>query len=923
MQIEMVKAHAFGPFVDETLRLAPAMTVIHGPNESGKSSWHAALYVGLCGVRRARGRGNKEDQDFKDRHHPWVGDAWEVSTIVRLSDGRHVELHHDLNGKVDCWAQDADLGRDYSSEIIHDGSPDGARWLGLNRRSFASTACIRQADIQSVMEQANALQDELQRAAATAGTDSTAAAALERLVHFRRENVGLDRANSTRPLRAAKNRHERAQQELNKANESHEDYLDQLQEVERLRREKDDAERSLQLVEAARSVAQAKRREEEARRARMLSEKYPDEPPSRSESSEVIGAVNSALTLWDERPDMVKLQGQTAEELRSQLDWLPSMPKGDIRVHESVVVASEQYSLACSILKRHQDDRQPAPPVIETGGLDALELRRLAVELTLTEPTIDPQIEERVAKAREKVQVLREADLAQSPQESRPVPLILRPVVFLLRIILAPFKFLLTAARRSADQAVRIKVLEEQRKAELELREMEDQLGNAKYRLEEVRRRLSEAENRAVRYGLPIEPEVLEQLAQRVEQADQVSRDLEVWRIQDEENVKASDCADFLLRAALEKRGVADMSSTADALARYEDECIERERVATEASRRPDLEQAYEERLRAESLTEASTRQLRETIGRLHAAAEAVGVTDDTDDEMAARLADWHHNYQEDIQRLDHAHSEWNELQRLLDGGTLPELEQDAVHRRLQVEQLTVGLESEEIDGVRLEANVETQLRELRRAVSVSSEALAGQEGRIRQYSKTMPSVPEAEEELESAKVELRRIKMLERTLDSTLAFLERAQDKVHRTVVPLLRDVISPWLQQVTDGRYTDTRIDAESLLVRVSGDGRSWRVVPHLSHGTVEQVYLLLRIAMARLLTREGETCPLILDDVTVNCDPQRQAEIMDILHTISREQQVIVFSQELEIFRWAQEHLIEPHDRVVELPLSEIRV
>ena len=201
------------------------MTVIHGPNESGKSNWHAALYAGLCGVRRGRGRGTRDDQDFKDRHRPWVGDAWEVSAIVQLSDDRRVELHHDLDGKVDCWAQDVELGRDYSNEVIHNGAPDGARWLGLDRRSFLSTACVRQSDIQSVIGQAGALQNELQRAAATAGTDSTAAAALERLENFRRENVGQDRANSTKPLRTAKKRHGQAQQELNRANEAHAKYL--------------------------------------------------------------------------------------------------------------------------------------------------------------------------------------------------------------------------------------------------------------------------------------------------------------------------------------------------------------------------------------------------------------------------------------------------------------------------------------------------------------------------------------------------------------------------------------------------------------------------------------------------------------------------------------------------------------------------
>ena len=56
MRIESVTAHAFGPFVDETLDLARGMTVIYGPNESGKSTWHAALYAGLCGIEVNKSR---------------------------------------------------------------------------------------------------------------------------------------------------------------------------------------------------------------------------------------------------------------------------------------------------------------------------------------------------------------------------------------------------------------------------------------------------------------------------------------------------------------------------------------------------------------------------------------------------------------------------------------------------------------------------------------------------------------------------------------------------------------------------------------------------------------------------------------------------------------------------------------------------
>ena len=99
MRIESVRAHAFGPFIDRSLELAPGMTVICGPNESGKSQWHAALYAALCGMRRGRGR-RTEDTDFVERHHPWDTANWEVSAIVALEDGRRVELRHDLDGRA-------------------------------------------------------------------------------------------------------------------------------------------------------------------------------------------------------------------------------------------------------------------------------------------------------------------------------------------------------------------------------------------------------------------------------------------------------------------------------------------------------------------------------------------------------------------------------------------------------------------------------------------------------------------------------------------------------------------------------------------------------------------------------------------------------------------------------------------------------
>ena len=200
MRFESVTAYAFGPFRNETLELVPGMNIVHGPNEAGKSTWHAALYAGLCGIRRGRGKPRSEDSEFTARHQPWDSKGWEVGAIVTLEDGRRIELRHDLAGRVDSSARDADMaGRDYSNEIMNDGAPDGARWLGLDRQSFLRTAWVRQASILTVLEDPGKLQNELQRAAATARTGETAADALALLTKYRAEYVSTERA-WTKPL---------------------------------------------------------------------------------------------------------------------------------------------------------------------------------------------------------------------------------------------------------------------------------------------------------------------------------------------------------------------------------------------------------------------------------------------------------------------------------------------------------------------------------------------------------------------------------------------------------------------------------------------------------------------------------------------------------------------------------------------------
>ena len=695
MQIESITARAFGPFKRKGIELAQGMTVIQGPNESGKSTWHAALYAGLCGIRRGPGA-RKENRDLMARHKPWDGGGWEVSLMVRLADGRRVELRHDLENRVACQARDADTGRDYSSEIIFEGNPDGSKWLGLDRRTFLSTACVRQADIQTIKNQAGALQEHMQRAAATAGADSTAAAAITKIESFFKENVGTVRSNSTRPLRTTMVRIERAQQQLRDAQRNHSQYLEMQEEIEEIQYSLADARRLLQLSQ------------------------------EELDSSRDVDDV--AAKLRDARSNLEVHRGFEPRQVES----------------------------------------------VEIGNLTPTDIRQIAAELDLEEPIVDPVIEERVVRAKAK---LEDAQQSGNRKDDRKPHSILRtPLIFLLRVLTNLFKSIFGRREKGVDAEAVLKAADELRRAEVAQAE-------ATRPRDVIRQRKEDARNRANQAGLPVTAWELIGIANSADKVIEAQQDSRRWL--DEErtlNVMYNDAVEALVNV-LRAKGISYSQDVLQAAERHKREC-------------------------------------------------------------------------------------------------------------------------------------ERQVEERRRLVEAIQTDLATKRGRFEEFSKNVYSVAEAEEELERARIEWSRVTRLRETLLKTSELLRSAQDKVHRSLAPELRRVLSPHINKVTNGRYDNVQVDVESLTIKVSGHGGNWRDASLLSHGTAEQIFLLLRVAMSRYLTKSGEVCPLILDDITVNCDAVRQKAMLSLLHEVSSEQQVILFSQEPETLEWAQEHLLSDRDGLIRL-------
>ncbi|MEX0626565.1 MAG: AAA family ATPase, partial [Chloroflexota bacterium] len=362
MWIERVIARAFGPLTDETLELGEGMTVIGGPNEAGKTSWHAATRLALTGVRRGPGR-TKETAAVIERHRPWDSpERWEVEARLHLADGRTVDINQDLAGRIQSRARDVVLGDNVSMEIINEGTPDATRWLGLDRESFASVAAVSQAQIMAVADSAGSLQDHMQRAAATHGTDATAAEAIERLKVFRREAVGAVRVGATGPMWAAMREQEAAESALAEARRIHADYLDREARLEDASRAHLAACRQLAAAEAGLARREADDLAARAARATVLAAAHPEPPAALASRDELADEVAAALEAWRRRPAPVTLTGPSAAALQARLAALPTVPDGDRRPDRSVIDAARALDLAEEALRLHVEPTEiPAP----------------------------------------------------------------------------------------------------------------------------------------------------------------------------------------------------------------------------------------------------------------------------------------------------------------------------------------------------------------------------------------------------------------------------------------------------------------------------------------------------------------------------------------------------------------------------------
>ena len=201
MHIESVHLHGFGRLAGREFRFGPGLTVVHGPNEAGKSTLHAALSAALFGLVGG-GRRKKDDTARIDRFRPWDGARYAATADVVAASGRRLRLEWDFDrGRVAVVdaAAGADMTREYGG-----GDPDQlvrAVW-GVERGVYLHLGHVAQAELARISDPSG-VRHAIEAVVGQGAADSPAQLAVALLKEHRSRVVGLNSA-ATKPLARAR-----------------------------------------------------------------------------------------------------------------------------------------------------------------------------------------------------------------------------------------------------------------------------------------------------------------------------------------------------------------------------------------------------------------------------------------------------------------------------------------------------------------------------------------------------------------------------------------------------------------------------------------------------------------------------------------------------------------------------------------------
>ena len=131
---------------------------------------------------------------------------------------------------------------------------------------------------------------------------------------------------------------------------------------------------------------------------------------------------------------------------------------------------------------------------------------------------------------------------------------------------------------------------------------------------------------------------------------------------------------------------------------------------------------------------------------------------------------------------------------------------------------------------------------------------------------------------------------------------MDKAQQSYEQEKQPHMLELASSYIERLTGGIYTFDVFGVNEGVALVNGNGERLEL-KFWSSGLADQVYLALRLALAKVFSYQVESLPIILDDILVRFDENRQRSALELLAEIGKNQQIWLFTCQRSVFDMAQ--------------------
>ena len=146
------------------------------------------------------------------------------------------------------------------------------------------------------------------------------------------------------------------------------------------------------------------------------------------------------------------------------------------------------------------------------------------------------------------------------------------------------------------------------------------------------------------------------------------------------------------------------------------------------------------------------------------------------------------------------------------------------------------------------------------------------------------------EEELESLLNDRKDLKQKSYEIKKAIETLEMAYNKMKEEITPKFTEKLSDTIKNVSNNKYNKVKINISGEII-VEDSNENYINAENLSLGTIDQLYLALRLASIEEITEE--TMPIILDEAFAYYDNERLKNILEYMSKEYKNRQIIIFT------------------------------